>query len=557
MTAHTPRKVTLDEAPELAGGYLPPWMDPADAGDQAYDTAAPVGKVSAPVAPVRPLPTAAPTVSVEAEAPPAPVVTPTALPVEEQAPRMLAVVAPDSLYTPLSYLPVPWRLQHFATVKDLLDALTLGHVTPDSLDGVILAEGRAGTTIEEALRNAGSLIANRIPTALVTYTDGARETVAAQWPAIEGRIQAHHDTSVVARQKAGEALTYEELTSPLDSTVFAVVPASGGAQYLVRCFGPVLRHPFTADDIAGITDARYATAFPNEGRTQVAADDLAHAQGRIITITSSKGGSGKTSLSVMLASTIAYTTRKAGKPLRVVVVDADKQSQLAHLFPKGAGKSLANLKVNSTAQEVQANLFVPEPQHLPNLAVLRGGATNSEHGAIRTEPLYAHVLTVLTEDLADVVIVDGSVDIIHDPVMEWIERHSDDVCYILDTLSNSLEMAVQAQQILVDTPVEDGGLGLDPRRFHLIINKAIAHTDIYGQFITRLNQELPHTDVLAVIGNLGSAVDEQLTTGQALRFAVEEPAVAEPLRQWAYTLLNEKVYDAPTRDEGKKRRWFK
>jgi len=461
---------------------------------------------------------------------------------------MVAVVGDDSLFTPLSYLPLDWHLVKHNNVSDLMDSLR----SRGPVDGVILGDRFAGKSLDDVLKHVARLLLNGIPCALVAYSSGTRSEVEAAWPKMEIAMRHTYDQMIQSRDDAGEEVTDEQRVSPSDSTFFAVVEANGGAQHLMKSFGPRMTSPFALYELSTLDDPRYAQPFPAPGDTGFVSEDLAlgERKARIVTVVSDKGGCGKTSLSLMFAATVAYESLKAGKPKRVVVVDLDRQSQISSMFPQ-AKKSVMDLKPNSTSEQIEEAIHSPVAE-LPNLGLVVGAPSSSDHRAMRTAELYSHIITVIAADLADLVVIDGSVGITDDPVTVWAQQNSYAVYYVLDQLSNSLALAADAYSDST-RPSELGGVGLSPDRFVLVENMVLdVNPEARKEFLSSLARRLPDVAIHGRIPHGGirvHAAQQEMPEGGLLRLAINDEPLSESLQEWAQKLYPELFYTAEVQGE--------
>lgn len=470
--------------------------------------------------------------------------------------RTVAVVSDDSLYVPLRYLPLDWELKQYQDIAALTRALIAG----ERVDGVILADRYTGATIDDVLNHVGRLLLNGIPTALVMYAEETFTEITSVWPQFEVKMQQKYEDLLQARRGAGEELLDEELTCPSDVTAFVLVQHQGGARKLMMDFGPHLLNPFVPSDLQSIDDVRYSNAFPIPGDNGFAVTEsvLGKRRGKVVTIVSDKGGCGKTTVSMMFAAAVADASAAAGKPLRVVVVDMDRQSQISAILP-GAKHTIHELKSNSTDEQVAAALHTPIPE-MPNLQFLVGAAEGEDHRSVRTIALYEHVVAVLAQELADLVVIDGSVGVTDDEVTMWAQRESDAVYYILTEASNELKMAASAYNGTI-RPKELGGVGLDPAKFALVENLYLdGDPGVRREFERALEAHIPGVPIHACIPHGGVRVRraaQEHPEGGLLRLAVSDTELNQAFRDWVHRLYPEMTYDgkskefaAPTKKKG-------
>jgi MinD-like ATPase involved in chromosome partitioning or flagellar assembly len=468
----------------------------------------------------------------------------------ENTPRTVAVVGDATITALLSFALAPFgcTVLRTDTIGSLIDARREGSV-PRDLDGVIVTD-LTGASHKELLQGVGSLLLARVPVALIAYDQSTVTFMESAYPTLEAGILKTHGEWIARQEANGRTLTAVDRENPLHSTYLTLAPASGGAELLLNKFGPTLRTPIAAEALTGL-GPQYAMPFPHPtGSGFAATTGSTGRSGRILTVISDKGGCGKSSVALMLASSLAYHTYLAGQPKSVVVVDLDRQSQLAAQFPSATG-SITSLRSNSLPDEVMAACHdVPE---VGNLWLLLGSRRSGDHLALRTVELYSHIITTLA-NLFDVVIVDGSVGTTSDPVTSWAQQHSDGVYYVLDPSTESLTLAVDARENSL-LPVDKGGLGLDTEKFRIIENRVIeaqpaAHKAEWNRAVaqrlsgTTIEARLPdsHPEVTLAKAYEGGLV-ELVQTSDVLR---------EPLRDLAMRIYPDIVKDDDSSGKRKK-----
>lgn len=468
------------------------------------------------------------------------------------SPRNLVIIGDQTISALLSFALAPFgcELIRFDSFGQLIDARRERRI-PMNLDGVIVTD-LTGATQKELLQGIGTLLMSRVPVALIAYNQKTITEVQDQYPRLEEAILKRHSEWVARMEANGNALPDPQRNNPLQDTYLTLVPAQRGAKELLVSFGPHLRNPLSEADLSTL-GPQYDIPFPAPAAAGFAATTAPGRKGRILTVISDKGGCGKSSVALMLASAVTYHTYMAGDPKSVVVVDLDRQSQLAAQFPN-AVTSVTELKPNSLPDEVMAALH-PVPQ-VGQLFLLLGGKRSGDHLALRSVELYSHVIETLA-DLFDLVIVDGSVGTTSDPVTAWAQQHSDGVYYVLDPSTESLTLAVDARENSL-LPVDKGGLGLDPDKFRIIENRIIMDQPAAqkAEWDRAVATRLDGSAVEAVIPDS----HPEVTLAKAYEAGLVElvqtsDVLREPLRQLAKRIYPDVVVDIPETPEKKRRLW--
>lgn len=467
--------------------------------------------------------------------------------------RVVVVVGDATIATLLAYVPVEWDIVRTDTVTSLLEGRRNGTL-PRQPDGVVFTD-LTGATNKELLNGVGTMLLSRVPVAVICYDNDTMAYLERSYPSLEEAIIAAHARFLAHRAEQGIPVSDEDRINPTNTTFLTIASASGGASRLLAEFGPTLRQPIAVEKMSNL-GAQYDLPFPHPTGTGFAAVDAVNKRkGRILTVISDKGGCGKTSTALFLGASIAYHTYMNDQPKSVVIVDLDRQSQLASQFPSANGKSATQLKANSTADEVIAALHaVPQ---IGNLYLLLGGKRSGDHLAMRTVELYEHVITTLAE-LFDVVIVDGSVGTTSDPVTAWAQQHSDGVYYVLDPSTESLSLAADARHSSL-LSVDNGGLGLDPSRFRVIENRVLLSQSPAQRaaWETAMADRLGDTIIEAVIPDSHPEVTlSKNFEGGVLELVQTSEVLREPLRLLAKRIYPDIIKDEDDKDGKVKRRLF-
>jgi Mrp family chromosome partitioning ATPase len=473
--------------------------------------------------------------------------------VTQPATRTIIVVGDPTIATLLSYVPVAWTVHRADNIAGLVEGRRNGTL-PKVPDGVIMTD-LTGDTRKELVNGIGTMLMSRVPVAVIAYDPDNLQFLIDTYPKLEESILSTHAQWLARMADNGEPVPEADRVNPLATTYLTLTDTAGGASQLLREFGPNLRDPLTEDEVAAL-GPQYARPFPRPtaGAGFGATDAAKGRAGRVLTVISDKGGCGKSSVALMLASSIAYHTYRGGQPKSVVVVDMDRQSQLGSQFPS-AVSGVSQLKANSSADEVMSALH--HVADVDNVWLLLGGRRTGDHLALRTVELYAHVVPILAS-MFDVVIVDGSVGTTSDPVTAWAQQHSDGVYYVLDQSTESLALAVDARDNTV-LPVELGGLGLDAARFKVIENRVLLDLPAWqrNEWNRAVAARLGEAAVEAVIPDSHPEVTMAKSEENGVLYLVQTSDVLrEPLRLLAKRIFPDIVPDPePGPADAKKRFW--
>lgn len=204
----------------------------------------------------------------------------------------------------------------------------------------------------------------------------------------------------------------------------------------------------------------------------------------VITVTSAKGGSGKSSTAILLSSQIALSTKAAGDPKSVCVVDMDVfDGQLGFMIGENE-PNIINL-VTSTTGDDRVD-FAPE--HVREIAVKKilhkknGSPTGvtvdyylspkmglAAHAA--PDPFYYKLILSLTQ-MYDFIIIDTSINYLTDArVRKVCLPLADVIVYMTQTIVQArLDMSRWFKYVA--RPKTLSGIGINPKKIGIVINRA-------------------------------------------------------------------------------------
>lgn len=227
-------------------------------------------------------------------------------------------------------------------------------------------------------------------------------------------------------------------------------------------------------------EPQYAPPAPPVQRTYVQAGDdptlRPPIDGQVtIAVTSSKGGSGKSTTALELASCIAHASRKAAeqgliaRPLRVVLVDMDTRdgqvgSLIAHYVP-----TALNIRVAPQWDEatILKNLVRDERLGIDALLAPVRPRTADDVGP----DFYRHVIRSL-QRTHDVVIMDTSVNYLDKLISTVCLPEATAILFVTTLATTSVQgMARALREITTD--VSEGGMGIKRSKIGIVVNQSV------------------------------------------------------------------------------------
>lgn len=194
-----------------------------------------------------------------------------------------------------------------------------------------------------------------------------------------------------------------------------------------------------------------------------------------IAVTSSKGGSGKSTTAMMLAAQIAHSSQKAyeqgliARPLKVCLVDMDtRDGQVSSLIGKYVPTAL-NIRVQPTWDKdtILQNLVSDSKLGIDALLPPVRPRTADDVGP----DFYRHVIRIL-KTTHDVVIMDTSVNYL-DPLISTVcLPEATAILFVTTLAATSVHgMARALREITMD--VEDSGMGIKRSKIGIVVNQSV------------------------------------------------------------------------------------
>jgi len=190
-----------------------------------------------------------------------------------------------------------------------------------------------------------------------------------------------------------------------------------------------------------------------------------------ITVTSSKGGSGKSTASILLAGSIARASADAGKPLSVCLIDLDtRDGQVASLIGKFMPTAL-NIRVQPVWDEdrIRRNLV-----HADGLGIDTLLAPIRPRTADTVGPEFYRTIVRSLQRMYDVIIMDTSVQYLEPLIAEVALRESDEILFVTTLASTAVQGMARALREIT-APLDESGLGIPREKIGIIVNQSVAN----------------------------------------------------------------------------------
>lgn len=234
-------------------------------------------------------------------------------------------------------------------------------------------------------------------------------------------------------------------------------------------------------------------ASKNEPVPESDAVDTSH-NGVVITVTSSKGGSGKSTVASLLAAQISKSSEKAynegqmERPLKVCLVDLDIfDGQLGFLLGihKPTSLNIALSKEIFGPELISNNLVYSSRMGFHALLAPTRGATAMHTGW----EFYSKTINIL-RTMFDVVILDTSVQH-YDDLIKRVALPDADVVLLVTTLDIKSISGMNRWINTARTPLDKGGHGINMKKVGIVVNQSSNSVSMDEEKLTTAATDVP------------------------------------------------------------------
>lgn len=248
----------------------------------------------------------------------------------------------------------------------------------------------------------------------------------------------------------------------------------------------ILSGNMSEEERQGVLDSDMATnpeaAFASEDDS----DEPNPYLGQVVAVTSSKGGSGKSTVAVTMATFLAHSSINSvregmeSRPLKVLIMDCDvRDGQLGfvtgtsspnvvQLYNQGISKaSIENTVISSPRLKVDLLLAPKRPKTVDEIP----------------PEFYVELIHNLRK-MYDYVILDTSVNYL-DPLLEKVAYPTaDQIIFVTDIVINSVFSMVR-WIMEVTRPKSQNGMGINPQKIGIVVNKYLPDVHMDAKTIAK------------------------------------------------------------------------
>lgn len=217
--------------------------------------------------------------------------------------------------------------------------------------------------------------------------------------------------------------------------------------------------------------------------------------GEIIAVTSNKGGSGKTTIALSLATYLGHASENSvregleDRPLKIIIVDFDvRDGQVGFLTGHTTPTMLDLIKASPLTEDAVKDVII----HNSDLKIdMLLAPKMPAYADELTMPFYRDLLRLLRREY-DYIIVDTSVNYL-DPLLEKVTYpDADAIIFVCDYVIQALlGMGRFFASIKNASRSREPGEFIDPEKFGIVVNKTLQDTSLNKNMLVKAAQGIP------------------------------------------------------------------
>lgn len=274
------------------------------------------------------------------------------------------------------------------------------------------------------------------------------------------------------------------------------------------------------------------------------------AKGQVIAITSSKGGSGKSTVSILtgsyiaLSSKIAYENGNMPFPLKVCIIDLDVRDGQLGILVGSLKPNVINIAMLGapTPENIKQGIYSSE-----NMGCDFIFAARRPRNAERISPeFYAEMIQNL-RSMYDVIILDTSVNYLDELLNKVAYPLADRIILVSDMVLPSILGMRRWITETLESP-ENIDNAIDKNKIGIVINKAMRDVNMTPQQISQAADGIP---VISMIPSTPKLLTYAANTNQ-LNLALQQKFINQAIKNIAIQVVNDiPLADIPYREDGK------
>jgi cellulose biosynthesis protein BcsQ len=464
------------------------------------------------------------------------------------------VVAEHAVWSLLREAGINWNVQaRVDSIAAMWDGLNNGTLSPQSKILVFSDSLQSDPlrAVSEREKTAGAIVAMSRAGAEVFIAVWQSDDVEPLRTAIEGAaaqqgIAADAVTYTLLPIERGGREVLDCMRVALGSDVVFPDAYDDGVDRVLTKADPIARTPAPAIPAAvaqgrGLPSVSSMPAVPTGQMPAVVAEplfggacaELLSAPKKVgqvtITVTSSKGGSGKSTAALLLGASIARSSREGGNPLSVCVIDMDtRDGQIASLIGTYMPTAL-NIRVQPVWDETTIRRHVVHESSMGIDCLL---APIRPRTADTVGPDFYRTIIRSLQRMYDVVVIDTSVQYLDPLIAQVCLPEATEIIFITTLAATAVQGMARALREIT-SPIEDSGLGISRDKLGILVNQSVAGVGMQREQILAAGLGVP------VVGVIPLATKDVLTATNLHRMStlLDHPLIGPAYNELARTCI--------------------
>jgi len=259
--------------------------------------------------------------------------------------------------------------------------------------------------------------------------------------------------------------------------------------------------------------------------------------GQVIAVTSSKGGSGKSTIALSLATYLAhaseasYADKIEDRPLKIIIVDLDTRDGQIGFLIGTLSPSVLHMRNNG----IDEKTFRESVIHSDKLKVDILLAPKRARLAMDTPPEFYLELIQFLKRRYDYVILDTSVSYL-DPLLESVAYPiADRIVFVTDIVINSVNSMARWIQEVTGSKSKQG-MGIPVNKIGIVVNKSISNVNMSGEKIAAATLGIK---VIAIVPNNAKLIAHAMNL-QSIESVLKHKDILNPIRRLGRSIVGKR-----------------
>lgn len=259
--------------------------------------------------------------------------------------------------------------------------------------------------------------------------------------------------------------------------------------------------------------------------------------GQVIACTSSKGGSGKSTIAISLATYLAHASvnsvkeRLEERPLKIVVLDLDVRDGQIGFLIGSLNPNVLNMRSNGINERTLSETIIKSERLGVDVLL----APKKPRLSDDTPPEFYLELIQFLKKYYDYIILDTSVNYL-DPLLEKVAYPlSDSIVFVTDIVVNSVYSMTRWIQEVTKVKSHQG-MEISKKKIGIVVNKSITNVNMSGEKIAKSALGIP---VITVVPNNAKLIATAANM-QTMETILKHPEMRIAIRRLARAITGRK-----------------